>query len=103
MVHKYGTMRLWADELDSLPEYSRSMPTGTCLHKCWKRKIYDDIWIVGCYGFPDERGFLNMWFNVVLLQGPRRRERSRLKTACCVKHELRMQPTALCTCGTDVP
>jgi hypothetical protein len=93
-----STIRLWADELDALPEYSHSMPSGVCLHKCWKRKV-EDGWIVGCYGFPDERGFLNMWFDVVLLQGPRRSGTpSRLKTACCVKHELRPRIAVPCTC-----
>jgi len=80
----FRNMRLWLDELSALPEYSTSLPTGACQHKCWKRK-HDGEWIVGCYDRPLMYGaFPVVWFRVVLLQGPRQPgTRSRLRTSCC--------------------
>lgn len=40
-------------ELDALPEYSFSLPTGTVPGKQWKRKVASDWWL-GEYGKIDE-------------------------------------------------
>lgn len=87
MTHSTPTfrnMRLWLDELNALPEYSYTLPTGACLHRCWKRALAG-AWIVGCYSRQlSQGGFEISWFRVVLLQGPRQPgTRSRLRISCC--------------------
>lgn len=74
-----STMRIWLDELDRLPEYSTSLPTGTYPGKQWRAKRASG-WFIGMYGEPtDPKTIPIHWFEVVLLQGPRKRnERSRL-------------------------
>ena len=93
-----GTIRIWLDELERLPEYSSSKPSGVCPFKSWKRRVRKPggglAWIVGMYtpiqGITHE--LYTRWFDVVLLQGPRREgDPLRLKTAC-TRAELREVP-----------
>jgi hypothetical protein len=74
-------IRVWLDELMGLPEYSCSLPTGTYPGKQWRCAApCESGWYIGTYGEPtDPQTIPIFWHEVVLLQGPRRRnERSRL-------------------------
>jgi len=69
-------IRLYLHELESMPEYSRSIPTGTTLWKMWRRNT-NDGWYVGQYVPPSKlkssRGVDLIgirWFRVVLKHGP---------------------------------
>lgn len=88
-------MRIWLDELERLPEYSCSKPSGECPGKTWRRNTLAyaglpgptrfEHWLIGQYaavqGAPDE--IYTFWFRVDLLQGPRRRnEELRFKVEC---------------------
>jgi hypothetical protein len=79
------TMRIWLDELDRLDDYSHSFPTGQCRWKTWKRRKFPDMleWAICQYG-ESRNGYIKIhYFNVVLLQGPRRaNEPMRFKTEC---------------------
>jgi hypothetical protein len=86
-----GTIRIWLDEFERLPEYSVTIPTGVCPGKTWrKREPYatetaETVWWIGQYvEVPsDLRVCAIRWFEVVLLQGPRRgNEPLRFKTRC---------------------
>jgi len=79
-------------ELASMPDYSRSMPSGVTLGKFWRRGRYAEApptsvhrhelvgWTVGCYAWlepdPSPRAREGdalvrvLWFDVVLRQGP---------------------------------
>lgn len=43
-----GYVTLSADDLERLPEYSSSIPTGVCEGKVWKRQVGAD-WYLGSY------------------------------------------------------
>lgn len=60
-------MRVWLDELERLPEYSFSNPTGVHPGKTWKRKVRAGEWVIMLYC---ERQHIHA-FKVVLRQGPR--------------------------------
>jgi hypothetical protein len=78
-------MRVWLDELERLPEYSYSIPTGKCAGKTWKSAwdVSELGWRICQYGFPAKDTLMICRFHVVLLQGPRRgNERLRFKTEC---------------------
>ncbi len=36
-------------EFDELPEYSATLPTGTCIGKRWKRRARSGTWTMGEY------------------------------------------------------
>lgn len=60
-------------ELDSMPEYSMSLPTGTTIGKVWRRRQHGapSEWIVGMYvphRNPKTVGII--WFDVELRHGP---------------------------------
>lgn len=76
------TLFLYAHELDSMDEYSYSLPTATTVGKVWKCRSGNG-WIVGLYTFhipptPEElRRDRNsagrtriLWFDVVMRHGP---------------------------------
>lgn len=47
-------------ELEGLPEYSSSIPTGTTIGKRWKRKLYKESGIpVNAFGY-DKDGFFRL-------------------------------------------
>ena len=87
-------IRLWLDELERLPEYSRSKPSGVCPFKAWRRRertASGEVWLVGMYvPIQDTTSELyTMYFDVQLLEGPRRDgEPLRLKVQC-TRGELR--------------
>lgn len=75
-------IRIWADELERLPEYSLTYPTGVCNGKTWKIRGHKGEWSVGQY--REINGVMwVMFFRVVLLSGPRRvDERFRFRMSC---------------------
>lgn len=87
-----GRIRIWKDELERLSEYSTSVPTGACTGKTWKRRksVVTDEWFVCQCGTRYADGTIGVhYFDVVLLQGPRRgNEPLRFKTQC-TREELR--------------
>jgi len=80
-------MRVWLDELERLPEYSHSNPTGTCPGKTWKRKYADGTWVIMQYGAIHGNWIDTFRFEVVLRQGPRRNREEPLpfKISCSWK------------------
>lgn len=75
-------LRLFPWELESIDEYSCSLPTGTTIGKMWKRDMNEaeryhtgrplpEEWVVAMY-IPDDRpdSVGIVWFNVELRQGP---------------------------------
>lgn len=71
-----GTIRIWMDELERIPEYSSSYPTGVCPGKTWKRRSEgseDCPFIIGQYVLMKSGSAIvrKCWFRVKLLQGPR--------------------------------
>ena len=77
-------IRLFPWELDSMGEYSCSIPTGTTLWKMWKcnknayrpnrpgEKPYPPLWVVGQYIPHKNPEFVGIrWFKVKILEGPR--------------------------------
>lgn len=79
------TLLLFAHELDSMDEYSCSLPTATTIGKMWKRRSSETPagWVVGLYAYhiaptPEEirrdrhhAGRTRiLWFDVVLRHGP---------------------------------
>lgn len=85
-----NVIRIWKDEFDRLPDYSRSNPTGVCDFKTWKRghPDYPDSWIICQYQplYSDPTCVRVMVFDIVFLQGPRRgNERLRFKIECTTK------------------
>lgn len=63
-------IRLYGFEFDSMPEYLRSLPTGTTLWKMWKR-FNGKRWIVGQYVphvNPNKIGI--RWFEIMFRSGP---------------------------------
>lgn len=73
-------IRLFLHELESMPEYSTSIPTGQVMWKMWRRRERIPAhWVggpavnefVGQYTPSDRRGFVRIrWFKVVLKYGP---------------------------------
>lgn len=64
-----ATIKLFPWELESMPEYSTSLPTGTTVWKMWKRKIVDQ-WVVGQYIPCEEPGMIGTrWYEVLLKEG----------------------------------
>jgi len=63
-------LNLFTWELDSMNEYSSTLPTGRTPGKMWKRAIRDG-WQVGMY-IPDADPMMIgiVWFNVQLRSGP---------------------------------
>lgn len=54
------TALLTEEELDALPEYSSSIPTGTTIGKRWKRRTYKESNIpVDAFGY-DKDGFFRL-------------------------------------------
>ena len=57
--------------LDSMPEYSLTLPTGTTIGKVWRSRFKKSGWIVGMYvEAPDPNMVGILWFGVELLSGP---------------------------------
>jgi hypothetical protein len=83
-----NTVRMWLDELEALPIYETTLPTGVCEGKCWRIQDREGRPRVRCYCFPRQehcggrRILQSPVFYVELLQGPRRLEPSRFKTRC---------------------
>ncbi len=73
------TLRIFAWQLDSMPEYSTSLPTATTPFRMWKNNsIFQGskkIWRVGQYYPVEEPGWIGIrWFKVDFLAGPKPRE-----------------------------
>jgi hypothetical protein len=67
-------IRLFGFELDSMGEYSTTLPTQTTLWKQWKRREPDG-WYVGQYvPCPDPNRVGIRWSRVVLRHGPQSRD-----------------------------
>ena len=78
------TLRIFWWQLQSMPEYSTTLPSGTTLFKMWKRNVNDSwllqqagrpraepLWVVGQYHpieLPGEVGI--RWFDLQMLEGP---------------------------------
>ena len=83
-----NVMRVWLDELDRLPEYSHSIPTGQCRWKAWKAKdCKTGEFFIRQYGdtyLLNGKEYIKIHaFEIVLLQGPRKgNERLRFKVSC---------------------
>lgn len=72
-----NTLRIWLDELEQLPEYSTTNPTGVRHRKAWKARGRGDRWWVCMYWVIGGRCY-TFTFRADLLHGPRRPgERSR--------------------------
>lgn len=77
MERKRLTLFLYPWELDSMPEYSTTLPTGTTVGKVWRADKNVNVrgaspeWVVAMY-IPDEDPKMVgiVWFNVELRQGP---------------------------------
>lgn len=85
-----GRIYLYPWELDSMPDYSLSLPSGTTLWKMWRRdantptrmeigrtygpdraRRVPEMWMVGQYApDPDPRMVAIRWFKVVIKHGP---------------------------------
>lgn len=79
-----GRIRLYPWELDSMDEYSSSIPSGTTPFKMWKRdlrgrltqaqlnQLHAEDWIVGQYipHYSDPNLVSIRWFTVVFIEGP---------------------------------
>lgn len=70
-------IRLYLWELESLPEYSASIPTGTTLWKQWRRRVRlggVPVVVVGQYVPHWRPGTIGIrWSSVELRHGPRPR------------------------------
>ncbi len=73
-------IRLYAWELESMPEYSLSLPTGQTPWKQWRRNVNvrrlerEPEWVVGQYVPSLHDGYVGIrWSRVVLRHGPRPR------------------------------
>jgi hypothetical protein len=71
------TIRIFYWQLETMPEYSSSVPTGTTPFKLWKRNQNHRLpslgpnWLVGQYYPVPEHGFTGIrWFRVSYLEGP---------------------------------
>lgn len=79
------TIRIFRWQLDSMDEYSTTLPTGTTPFKMWKARIRASQgrdssghftrkpprWVVGQYHPVDDPDKVGVrWFNVTYLQGP---------------------------------
>ena len=72
------TIRLFRWELESMNDYSHSLPSGQTPGKKWRRSINSKFrpfkpsnWLVGEYGEPAEGYIPVIWYRVVLRVGPR--------------------------------
>jgi len=66
-----ATIRLFPWELDSIPEYTLSLPTATTLWKMWKREIPGNKYVVGQYIPHRDSNIVGIrWHNVTLMHGP---------------------------------
>lgn len=64
------TIRIFAWQLDSMDEYTVTLPTGTTPFKMWKTRVRQK-WMVGQYYPIDVPGQVGIrWFRVVYLEGP---------------------------------
>jgi hypothetical protein len=79
------TIRIYVWQLESMNEYSNTLPTGTTPFKLWKCNVNntwnrrqqglpptEPLWVVGQYhpiDDPDRVGI--RWFDVQLLEGPK--------------------------------
>lgn len=85
MTRQPLTLFLYAHELDSMDEYSHTLPSATTIGKMWRCRV-DGGWIVGLYAFhiPPTSEELRrnrnsvgrtriLWFDVVLRHGPKPR------------------------------
>lgn len=68
------TLSLTQRELDALPEYSTSLPTGTTIGKMWKRNLLVALglrlrphWIIGEYYERDDINTKIRWYDVELV------------------------------------
>ncbi len=77
-----NTIRLFLWELESMPEYSCSLPSGQTFWKMWRRNMYasrrgphrEPRWVVGQYTpHPDPKTVGIRWFKVHLREGPKPR------------------------------
>lgn len=71
------TLYLFAWELESMPEYSTTLPTGTTVGKLWKRNLNvhhrraEPRWLVCMYGPDSDPKMVAIWHaEVVLRHGP---------------------------------
>jgi hypothetical protein len=71
------TVYLYPWVLDSMDEYSCTLPTATTIGKVWKRRVPEDAlpndakWHVGMYvEHSDPKRVKILWFDVELLSGP---------------------------------
>jgi len=75
---------LYRWELESMDEYSRTLPTGTTIGKVWRRAGFESghgVWVVGVYAralHPAHRGQYCriLWLEVVYKHGPAPRQYS---------------------------
>ena len=82
-------IRLWADELERLPQYQFTRPTGICHGKTWKRRVQDVVkegepveWLI-CQYWEVMGTTFTFVHEVELYQGPRWGcEPLRFKIAC---------------------
>jgi len=74
--------------LDSMDEYSSTLPSGTTIGKFWKRAVYESAtcdsvhrlvfcgWRIGCYGWEEPDPYNGkpsvriLWFDATLRSGP---------------------------------
>lgn len=84
------TFRLWPWELEQLPEYSTSIPTGVCHGKTWKRdnnvwlnENVESHWFIGQY-WEINGVIYTKFYEAELLSGPMppRLPELRFKTQC---------------------
>lgn len=66
MSSKLQEIKLTQKELDNLPDYSISLPTGKTTGKQWKRK-HGNGWIMGEYGKIDGDDILIHWKSIKII------------------------------------
>jgi hypothetical protein len=67
-------IRLFAWELESMGEYSSTLPTGQTIWKQWRCRALDEPsgWVVGQYVPSLDPKYVGIrWYRVVLKHGPR--------------------------------
>lgn len=71
-----AVIKLFLWELESMHDYSRSLPSATTIGKMWRRLMEpvgrNPYWIVGQYARHDEPGQVRIrWLDVILKEGPK--------------------------------
>lgn len=56
--------------LQTIPNYTHTLPSGQTPGKVWRRLLPSGEWMLGIYGEPDAHSIPIYWLDVVLIEGP---------------------------------